>query len=410
VLIRRETILRVVACALALGAPSTARGQDVTESPGQSAMLHFGALALTPRIGLRDVGVDSNVLNASGQPQQDFTTTFLTGADAWLGSGRTRLTSKTEAGWVYYQELATQRSLDFSEQARVEMLLARLAPYAAGGYERTRQRPNLEIDARALRYTTTGSVGTVLRTGGRTSVDARAALRKYTFAQDQAIDAVVLANALNRTEQEVGAALRVALTPLTTFVVAASDEEDRFEFSSIRNSHSVKVLPGFEFKPFALIAGKASVGYRHFNALNVNVPDFSGVVALVDASYTMRDTTRLSVDFSRDVEYSFEVTAPYYIATGGTLSVTQALGTSWDLVGRVGRTTLAYQALSVVSLLPADVSARDDLVVMYGLGIGRRVVSNIRFGMDANWTQRSSVVAVRNYTGVRAGGSVTYGF
>ncbi len=215
---------------------------------------------------------------------------------------------------------------------------------------------------------------------------------------------------MNRTEQEIGAALRVALTPLTTLVLAASSEDDRFEFSSIRNSRSVKVLPGFEFKPFALIAGKASVGYRHFDALNANVPDFSGVIAIVDVSYTMRDTTRLAVDFSRDVEYSFEVTAPYYVATGGTVSVTQALGTNWDLIGRVGRTTLAYQALSAVTIVPVDASTRDDLVVMYGVGIGRRVVSNIRFGVDANWTQRSSVVAVRNYTGVRAGGSVTYGF
>ena len=43
---------------------------------------------------------------------------------------------------------------------------------------------------------------------------------------------------------------------------------------NFRDSDSVKVLPGFELKPFALIAGTVFVGYRQFNPLDRRVPDY----------------------------------------------------------------------------------------------------------------------------------------
>src|SRR5262249_33667536 len=153
--------------------------------------------------------------NASGNPERDFTATFATGADAWFSVGRARLSSKTDLGWVYYQQLTSQRSFDVGEQARLDVVLARFVPYINGGYDRTRQRPNLEIDARALRTTTTFGGGAVVNIGSRWSVDLNAASRDYAFAQDEALGDIRLATALNRTEQQVGATVRVTLTPLT---------------------------------------------------------------------------------------------------------------------------------------------------------------------------------------------------
>ena len=47
-------------------------------------------------------------------------------------------------------------------------------------------------------------------------------------------------------------------------------------------------------KAVALIAGRAFVGYRSFNALDPNVPDYKGLVASVDAIYTVA-VTRVAV-------------------------------------------------------------------------------------------------------------------
>lgn len=406
----RRAVARVATLVLTLGGPLPALAQSFESNPADSASIHLGPLALTPRFGVRDVGIDTNVLNSSGNPVQDFTATFATGADAWFSVGRGRLSSKTDLGWVYYQQLASQRSFEFGEQARLDFLLARVVPYVNGGYDHTRQRPNLEIDARALRTTTTFGGGAVVRLSARWSVDLNAASRDYEFAQDEAIQDIRLAKELNRTEQQVGATLRVMMTPLTTLVLAVTDEHDRFAYSPVRDSNSVKVLPGFEFTPFALISGKVSVGYRQFNALNENVPDYSGLVALVDASYTMRESTRFAISFARDLEYSYEVTSPYYVSNGGTVTVTQALGPTWSLIGRAGRTTLEYQSLVGLGTPIEDLTTRNDRVLTYGFGCGRLVRSDIHLTINADWTTRNSIALGHNYSGVKVGGSVTYGF
>ena len=101
--------------------------------------------------------------------------------------------------------------------------------------------------------------------------------------------------ALNEEVTEGAVAFRMDLTPLTTFVVRTGVSNDVFEFSHVRDSNSVMVVPGLEMKPSALLSGKASVGFRRFNAKSATVPDFSGVVAAVDVGYVMREVTRIGV-------------------------------------------------------------------------------------------------------------------
>ena len=250
----------------------------------------------------------------------------------------------------------------------------------------------------------------LFRLGPKLSVDIGAARRIYEFEEDQAIEDVRLATALNRTEQDVTGTVRYVLTPLTTFFVTITDQRDRFEFSPLRDSNSSRLAPGFEFKPFALISGKASVGYRRFDALALGVPDYAGLVALVDVSYIARDATRVSVAYSRDVEYSYEAASPYYVTNGGGVTVTQAIGMVWDLVGRVSRTTLSYQAVAGLTGDGLEIASRRDRVFTYGGGLGCRTGADVRFGLDVDWTERSSILAGHSYTGFKLGGSVTYGF
>ncbi len=162
--------------------------------------------------------------------------------------------------------------------------------------------------------------------------------------------------------------------------------------------------------PFALISGKVAVGYRRFNALNPAVPDYSGLIATIDTTYTMREMTRFAVQFNRDVQYSFEVTSPYYLSTGGSVTVTQALGPDWMLVGRLSRTGLAYRALSGLAGSAADNASRRDVVLSYGAGVGRRVGRDMRVGVDIDRTRRDSIDLARAYSGIKLGGSFTYGF
>src|SRR5262249_25960757 len=184
--------LRLGVCVLAFVLPAAVHAQDIAQDPGANAAIHLGPVGVTPQFSLRNVGFDSNVLNASGNPQRDFTATFAPGADVWLSVSRARLHSRTDVGWVYFADLVDQRSFDINEQARLDLVLTRIVPHVAGGYLRTRQRPNLEIDARALRTTKSADAGVLFRLGPKVSFDLSAGRRTYEFEQDQAIKDVRL--------------------------------------------------------------------------------------------------------------------------------------------------------------------------------------------------------------------------
>jgi hypothetical protein len=136
------------------------------------------------------------------------------------------------------------------------------------------------------------------------------------------------------------------------------------------------------------------------------------VISDVELSYLAADLLRITATVTRDVEYSFEPVEPYYVSTGTQLSLVQALGTVWDVVGRVGRTSLAYERLEGLpaSVATASSRARVDRIVVVGGGLGRRLGSDIRVGVDVDRAARRSDAANRSYEGIRVGGSVTYGF
>ena len=187
---------------------------------------------------------------------------------------------------------------------------------------------------------------------------------------------------------------RTALTPLTTFVVRGESLRDRFEFNPIRSSDSINVLPGFEFKPSALISGKVSVGYRRFDAIDATVPDFGGLVGALDTRYTWREQTQFSLKASRNIEYSIEEESPYFVTNGGGLEITQVLGLRWFVAARGGRTRLAYRNFIVNGV---ETTGRTDRVDLYGVGFGRLLGDDIRIGLDLNNVRRVSTIPSRQY-------------
>ena len=85
----------------------------------------------------------------------------------------------------------------------------------------------------------------------------------------------------------------------------------------------------------------------------------------------------------------------------------QAIGSGWDVVGRVGVTRMAYQAFDRIGSVLPD---RTDRTWLVGTGVGRRFGTDVRIGVDVNYVTRVSGAPFRDYSGVRAGGSVTYGY
>jgi hypothetical protein len=218
---------------------------------------------------------------------------------------------------------------------------------------------------------------------------------------------VGLAEALNRRTGTGQLSFRVALTPLTTLVLRSEYIEEQFSESPFRDTDSIRGMGGFELRPFALISGKALVGYRSMTSVTGELPDFGGFVADVDVKYVWREMTQFNVNVSRDVEPSFEDARPYYVLTSGFLTLTQMLAVRWDVVGRIGRDTFNYREREGVDLIIPR--GERDYVETMGTGIGYRMAPDVRVGFDVNYNRRRTTTATRPYEGFKFGGSVTYG-
>ena len=175
-------------------------------------------------------------------------------------------------------------------------------------------------------------------------------------------------------------------------------------------------MPGFEFDPSALVSGKAAVGFRSFTAESPAMPDFNGVVASVELAYTLLGATRFSVQFDRDVQYSYQELEPYYLLSEIGAGVTQRVSDSLGITARVGRWRMDFSGL-MSDRAPDDAEgpgaaavSRVDTAVFFGGGLLRKISPDMRINVNVDAYHRSSLLLFRNLTGVKAGCSVAYTF
>jgi len=211
---------------------------------------------------------------------------------------------------------------------------------------------------------------------------------------------------LNRTVSEETISLRHELTPLTSLTFEASREQDRFEFSSLRDADSTRFSGGVKFDPAALIRGGLAVGYRDFKPLDGSLAGFKGTTVAADLSYVLLGVTKFAVKGTRDVQYSYDINQPYYLQTGVNLEVSQQIAGPFDAVVRGGRARLDYRdrAGAVVA-----VSNRVDTIDTYGGGFGYHIGRDTRIGVNIDQYERLSPLIGRQYKGLRYGIAVTYG-
>jgi hypothetical protein len=192
---------------------------------------------------------------------------------------------------------------------------------------------------------------------------------------------------------------------VTSVALDVTRERERFVVAQFRDSDSTRVLGSVKFQPLALINGTASVGFRRFSPVPPDVPSFRGAVTNVDLSYSLLGVTRLGVQATRDIQYSFEFSQPYYLESGVTGTVQQQVFGPFDVLGRIGTRGLAYTNRTGTAV---EVSNRTDRVNTIGIGAGYRMGTDKRLGFTIDRQRRSSSLEGRTYTGLRFGMSLTY--
>ena len=323
--------------------------------------------------------------------------------EIFLRMGRTWLLGNVREDLIWYKDYAAERSVNGSYTARWLVPLNRLAFVVGGNWIHARERPGYEIDARSQRYEQAANGAVELRMLAKTFLGARAERRDTEFDQDAVFHGTSLNDELTRTSTTVGLGVRHQLTPLTSISLDGAKTEDRFKYSPDRDSDSTQLGMSVTFAPFALISGAAQIGYRDFEPLSNEVPDFTGFTMQVDLTYVALGATRLGFRALRDLRYSFDLSQPFYLQTGFSGSVAQQVYGPIDVEGRVSRQQLAYRVRST------DEPGRVDRVRIFGAGVGYRLGVDLRMGFNIDRQRRESELAGNDYDGWRYGIAVTYG-
>jgi len=405
VVLLQRRILRFVVAALLTA--QAAFGQQITDPRG-SARVHIGPIYATPGLAVQELGVDTNVFN-NFEEKKDFTFTVVPQATMWIPfARRALLTTAAATDVVYFQKYDSERSLNPQVRLRGEGVMGRILAYGEASYLSSRQRPNVEIDARLRRTERGARLGTSIRIDEKLSVELSGSQSDVSFAADAVFNDVNVRETLNRTTRAVLASFRDDVTPLTSVVVRGESATSRFPLSAVRDSDTYSVMPGVELKPRALISGSAYVGVRRFTPRSPLLPTFNGAVASATLNYTLQSSTRFGVTADRDVAYSFEPLRPYYVVDAYGLIVRRQIVGRADLTGGAMRQKDTYRDFSASQVAAGD--ARMDVTKTYSASVGYRVGHDARVGFGAVYRQRESNNAERrDYQGFRFLTTLDYG-
>ena len=305
---RNTTTTTMVAMVWLLGVVCVTSVQAQTDDP-EKAPIHLGPLAVSPAIRLWNMGHDDNVFNQSeaDRPVSDVMATASPAVEAWVRMLRVRISAKGVYDFFYYRELTGLRMIDTDTSGRVELVLNRIVPYVEGSLVNSGHQNGYEIDIFARRHDEAAHAGVEVRLTPKTSIGAYVGKSHSSYDLNSIFNNTDLAVALNHDGTVEGLGVRYALTPLTALSLFVEQQQDRFQFSADRNSDSLRVLPSVEFKPRALISGRATVGIARSFLSTVTFPTSKaswrrstwpttcGRIPTSDSAFSAISTTRTSI-------------------------------------------------------------------------------------------------------------------
>lgn len=398
-------VVTVLFCVSALSA--SAQSQN---DPRSTARMRLGPFYVTPTIVVKNLGIDTNVFNTVDDPKSDFTATAGPNVEVFVPIWLAGVSVESVTDFVYFHSFESERSVNTDLRVRGEVPLRRMTLFAENSYLNTKERTSFEIDLRSRRVQNQFEVGVDVALARKLNLSVSGRQSAFEYDADAFFEGSNLAEVLNRHARTAAVSLRYRLTPLTMIVLTGEATETRFRLSPKRDSDSVSVVPGVEFNPRGLISGSGHVGFRHFAGIGSFLPDFTGLVASVDLSYRLLGSMSVGFTADRGVEYSFEPTEPYYVATSYGGSVRQQVIGRFEVGVGVRQYNYQYRE-SVADTGQARTGGRTDTIRNYSLSLGYRL--NLESSFDVNvsyWQRRSDQRDFRHFEGIRIGTSVGYGF
>ncbi|HWI20571.1 MAG TPA: outer membrane beta-barrel protein [Vicinamibacterales bacterium] len=301
--------------------------------PAQSwGQLRAGMLTLTPRIGLAQVGVDTNVFTGTADVRADLTATIVPKVELFFGSPSFRVRTTVASPVVLYAKYRGQSGVNpLVKTEATQRLSSKTMLFAEHNFGLQFSRPNEEIEQR-VRHRSFGVQGGVQWTPShRLAVRLAGNYGTQTFG-DSMYRGVNLNQTLDYSGLGGGVTLTYSLTPYTAFSGGGVVTTYRFPNAAERDGQMRIGYVGLSFAPRALVSGSARVGYNDYRARSPVTPDYHGVVADVDLALRLGDFGQLTGGTARELKFSYSQVAPYYVSTLHEASSTSRFLRHFDVV------------------------------------------------------------------------------
>jgi hypothetical protein len=325
------------------GPPASAQtpaNPQLQPPPKTFGQVRIGPVFFTPRVGLENVGIETNAPESgtvdqgtSGGGQLALTFSAFLGERIVLVGRKLRVSADVGVDYVYNSHLtASAESLSFSFQgARAEYFASpRLTLFGNGNYRYTKDRPSFEIDAPVRRLNAGFSAGAQFSPTARirSSLQAQWSLIRYDGATYQGVD---LANSLNETRVDLTATLSYGLTRWTELFMPVTWRLDRFEFETGRNGETRSLGGGARFSPRGFLSGSIEAGRTRLQPTDPGAEGYSGLYYRGVATLTFRDTTAIEFSSQQNFNYSYDVNRAFYVYRWSGVFVRQRLGQRFDV-------------------------------------------------------------------------------
>lgn len=400
--------LPIGALAMALAAP--AGSADKAKKPGNHQV---GPFYLTPRLLLKDAGVDTNVFHTLNNPTRDAVVVLTPRLDAALPLGRFRATGFGFVDVNYYRRANDERSTDFYAEGRAELDAGPFTFFGGGGGGQFTQRFSIDVDERLERQEKRGHAGTTIRAGRRLSATAQGTSEVYQFAPGEFRLGGDIKEAMDRNTLTATGQVRYALTSRTTLVVSADAIEDRFLSDPVpatRVRQSYRYMGGVELGARAFVTGRLLLGMREFpGAPDEGSPSYQGPVVSADLAFPVGRAGRLRLMGDRDVFYASSLVdvGPVRYRNGFVLERWAAealLALPGSLIALVGA---GFEEATYLFPYPYPndhvFSQRVDHRYTATFGLNRRLGETLRVGGYLSWARRVSSLPLFSYEGLRYG-------
>lgn len=406
---------RALACLSLLAFAHTAAAQSavgtgpltstLADAEPTTGVLSIGPVKVAPGIVVREIGWDSNVFDETKEegPKEDFVAALTPDVAMFSRLRFVRVSVYAGAEMTYYQKYESERSFGHLLRGRVDLLLSRVRPFFGAGQNKTRTRPNGEIDTRADRKEQELSGGLAFELGAHSAVYGSAVQMSNRY-ENALNDGVDIGETLSRDSMDYSGGLKTDLTPLTSVTVAGSVREDTFLFDPLRNADNRMITATLKFGAEAVVTGAVIVALTDFKAVDPLIEPYRGLTGSVALAYSLLEVGRLGLIALRRQEYSFDKAEGYYLENSVNLTYNHRLFGAVDAQVHGGHGIFQYG-------FRAGVPAHTDTLDTVDGGVGYNLRNRTRISLNYEYAhRRSPALAERNYDRKRAFLAWSYAF